>query len=133
MMHTVSHHRRVGLALVVAIIVAMSATACGGTKATFGSSSADVSKGVDYEFTIPAGTAKRIAAGEEPHIIPHSLDAKVGDVIRIINQDNVGQQVGPFYVGANEELVQQFKAPGKYEGVCAIAGKDPIILRVTAE
>lgn len=133
MKSAVSRHRRRGALLAVAIAAALSAAACGGSKATFGSSSADVSKGVDYEFVIPAGTAERIAAGEEPHIIPHSLDAKVGEVIRIINQDNVGQQVGPFYVGANEELVQKFKAPGKYEGVCAIAGKDPIILRVTAE
>jgi hypothetical protein len=85
----------------------------------------------DYEYVIPAGTAAAIERGEKPTLIPRRLDAKVGEVIRIRNQDTIGQQIGPFYVGAGETLTQRFASPGEFTGECAVHPSGRFTLHVS--
>jgi len=85
----------------------------------------------DYEYVIPAGTGERIDAGEEVEILPARLDTKVGEVIRIINEDDRGQLVGPFFVGAHETVTQRFASPGSFIGACYVHPSGQLILEVT--
>ncbi|MEE8330328.1 MAG: hypothetical protein V3R84_00995 [Acidimicrobiia bacterium] len=93
----------------------------------------DTSQGpADYEYFIPAGTADRLAAGEEIEILPAELDVHVGELIRIVNEDDRGHFVGIFYVGAGETVTQRFSAPGDFTGLCTIHPSGEIALRVDA-
>ena len=84
----------------------------------------------DYEYVIPPGTGDRFDAGEVVEILPASLEVQVGEVLRIINQDDREHLVGPFYVGAGETLTQQFANAGDFTGVCTVHPSGQFILRV---
>ncbi len=84
-----------------------------------------------YEYTIPDGAGAAIAAGaKRQDILPGSLTATVGESIRIVNNDRQGHSVGPWYVGPNETLVQQFNSPGLFEGECTVHDSGRFILQV---
>ncbi len=84
-----------------------------------------------YEYTIPDGAGAAIAAGEKrANVLPGSITAKVGESIRIENNDRQGHSVGPWYVGPNETLVQQFTAPGTFEGECTVHDSGRFVLVV---
>lgn len=85
----------------------------------------------DYLFVIPEGTAGRITAGESVEIVPAELVVRVGEVIRIVNEDDAGHFVGIFYVGAGETVTQRFASPGDFSGICTIHPSGQILLRVT--
>ena len=74
----------------------------------------------DYDYLIPAGTADRISNGESVEILPAELLVKVGDVIRIVNEDDEGHFVGIFYVGAGETVTQRFTSSGEFIGACTV-------------
>ena len=74
----------------------------------------------DYDFLIPAGTAARIAGGEPIEILPARLDVRVGEVIRVVNEDTEGHFVGIFFVGAGETVTQRFASPGEFVGNCSV-------------
>ncbi len=86
---------------------------------------------VDYEYIIPLGAGQRIDAGEPLEILPGRLDARVGEVIQIVNNDDRGHLVGPFYVGAHEALRQQFSSPGELIGECTVHPSGLLIVSVT--
>jgi hypothetical protein len=73
----------------------------------------------DHNFTIPLGTADKIAAGDDVDVMPTSLDAKVGETIRIVNDDVESHTVGTFYVLAGTTLTYRFTAAGVFEGACS--------------
>ncbi len=73
-----------------------------------------------YEYVVPAGAGDAYDRGEPLDILPTSLQAKVGEVIRIRNEDDRGHIVGPFYVGPGETLVQRFASPGRFVGSCTV-------------
>lgn len=50
------------------------------------------------ELIIPPGTAQRVARGEVPPTIPKDLSFVVGDVLVVINDDNVDHQLGPLWI-----------------------------------
>lgn len=50
------------------------------------------------ELVIPAGTAELVAAGMVPPEIPEELVFVLGDVLRVVNQDEVDHQLGPTWV-----------------------------------
>lgn len=52
------------------------------------------------ELIIPAGTAERVAKGEKPPEIPTEMSFVLGDVLVVINQDNVPHQLGALWVPA---------------------------------
>lgn len=73
------------------------------------------------EIVVPAGTQDRLEAGEEVVIMPTRLEFRVGDAIRIRNDDDVRQSVGPYLVDAGEEMLLQYGTPGVYEGYCPLS------------
>lgn len=85
----------------------------------------------DYEYFIPQGTGERIGAGDNVEILPAQLDVQVGEVIRIVNEDEEGHFVGIFYVGAGETVTQRFNSPGEFVGQCTVHPSGQITLRVS--
>jgi hypothetical protein len=71
-------------------------------------------------YVIPPGTSAEVQAGERVDLLPARLDVRVGDVIQIVNRDDRGQVIGPFYVAARSTMTQRFTAPGSFVGRCTV-------------
>ena len=132
--------RRVGAAVVLAVALA----AVGITWwATSGDEQAAQSESVpapgelddaaeaDLRFVVPAGTHDRIAAGEQVEIVPRVLQAEVGDVIEVVNEDDRVAQVGVFVVGPGQTVRQRFTSEGTLEGVCDVHPDGRFTIEVT--
>ena len=85
-----------------------------------------------YEYVIPAGAGEALDAGTPLEILPAELEVSVGETIRIVNEDDRGHSVGPFFVGANETVTQRFSSPGEFVGVCTVHPSGELVLVVTA-
>lgn len=86
----------------------------------------------DFDYLIPLGTGARLDAGERVEIIPADLEARVGQVLRIINEDDRGHVIGAFYVASGETLRQRFASPGTLEGECSVHPSGSFSLTVRA-
>ena len=84
----------------------------------------------DYDYLIPIGTGERYDAGEFIEILPAELEVAVGEVLRIVNQDERDHLVGPFFVGTGETLTQRFSTAGEFEGLCTVHPSGQFILTV---
>jgi len=84
-----------------------------------------------YRFTIPVGTAQRLAAGANVSLFPERLVIDRGDVIDLINQDDRDDEVGPFFVAAHSELREAVDQAGTYVGTCTLhrSGRVVIVVR----
>jgi len=82
----------------------------------------------DVVLTIPAGTAEKVARGEQPPSIPQDMVFVVGDTLIVMNQDNVDHKLGQLWIPAsssarlalNEEQNMAFECsfqPGNYFGL----------------
>lgn len=76
--------------------------------------------GVTHRYVIPAGTAARLAAGEQVTIMPTRLVVHVGDTLVLRNNDSVTQQMGPLSVEAGSVLKMKFARRGTIEGTCTM-------------
>ncbi len=85
----------------------------------------------DFNYVIPLGAGERIDAGEALDILPARLEAKVGQVIRISNEDDRGHLVGPFFVGAHEELSQRFTSVGELSGTCSVHPSGQFVVAIS--
>lgn len=83
-----------------------------------------------YEFVIPVGAGEALDAGEPLEILPAELEVVVGETIRIVNDDERGHLVGPFFVGAGETLTQEFSSPGEFVGDCTVHPSGQLVLTV---
>jgi plastocyanin len=92
----------------------------------------DAATAADHSFTIPAGAGEAYDQGEPLEILPGELSVVVGDVIEIINQDDRGHLVGPFFVGAGETLRQRFASPGEFVGICTVHPSGELVLVVSS-
>jgi hypothetical protein len=63
--------------------------------------------------------------------MPQHLDVKVGDSIRIKNQDGRDYMIGPFFVTAGQELAMRFTQPGELSGVCQMNPEGEFLINVT--
>jgi hypothetical protein len=124
---------RVGAA-VVAIAVALGAlvAACGGESSARRPSTAVVSDDTEptHDFLVPRGTNELIEHGADIQIVPNPLVLRVGDVIRIRNQDTVGYTVGPFFVGAGQTMTQIATQPGTYKGMCLLHSGEELVVTI---
>lgn len=111
--------------------LAFGAIACGGDPSGPGVERADAASDADYAYVIPDGTGARLDAGEELDLLPARLDARVGEVIRIENDDERSHNVGPFFVAAHQVLTQRFSTPGTYVGACQVHPSGQFELVVT--
>ena len=84
----------------------------------------------DWSYSIPPGTGARLDQGKRVEILPARIDARVGQVIRIVNHDSRGYLLGPFYLGPHEALIQRFTSPGTFKGACAVHPSGTIVLDV---
>ncbi|MEM9514945.1 MAG: hypothetical protein AAGA42_08805 [Actinomycetota bacterium] len=91
----------------------------------------DGDEAATYEYEIPPGAGEALDAGEPLEILPGELNVEVGETIRIVNDDDRGHNVGPFFVGAGETLTQQFASPGEFVGVCTVHPSGELVLVVT--
>ena len=109
------------------------AASCGGDGSEAQVEVADVDAGqaADYSFTIARGTGEAMDRGDEVEILPAELGVKVGEVLEIVNHDDRGHLVGPFFVGAGETLRQQFASPGTFQGICTVHPSGEFTLTVT--
>jgi plastocyanin len=114
--------------LVVALIVSSCGSDGGADPAT---QVMNDSESATYEYVIPAGAGEALDAGTPLEILPAKLEVRVGESIRIVNEDNRGHSVGPFFVGANETLSQRFTSPGEFAGICTVhpSGEFALIVR----
>lgn len=87
----------------------------------------------EYVIVIPEGTGARIAAGEDPGVIPEEIRLVLGqkDVLVIKNHDTVGHQISDFWVGAGETLRQEFHSPAIYQGSCTIHKNEQVHIIVS--
>ena len=118
---------------IAAVVAGLLLVACG--SASSSEPAAEAIEDVDaatYEFVIPAGAGEALDAGTPLEILPGELDVRVGETIRIVNEDDRGHTVGPFFVGANETLTQRFSSPGEFVGVCTVHPSGQIVLVVEA-
>jgi plastocyanin len=119
---------------IVAVGVALALVACGGSDDA-AEPATEAIEAVDtatYEFVIPVGAGEALDAGTPLEILPAELEVRVGETIRIVNEDDRGHSVGPFFVGANETLTQRFSSPGEFVGVCTVHPSGQIVLTVLA-
>ena len=86
----------------------------------------------DYEYTIPLGAGLALDAGTPLEILPGDFDARVGETIQIVNEDDRGHLVGPWFVGAGETMRQTFKTPGEFIGECTVHPSGQIVVTVSA-
>ena len=84
----------------------------------------------DYSYTIPAGSGEAIDRGEPLEILPGSLEVRVGELFELINEDDRGHLVGPFFVGAGETMRQRFSAAGSFIGICTVHPSGEFVLTV---
>lgn len=128
---TARRRRMVGAA-VLAMALPLAAAACGGGgDEGFKLQGADDVANADYHYVIPAGAGQAAIEGDPIEVLPAEMDVHVGDVIEIVNDDDRGHLVGPFFVGAGETMRQEFASPGVFEGVCSVHPSGQIVIKVT--
>ncbi len=89
----------------------------------------DASTPADFEFTIPAGSSR---AGSSTPVLPSPLVLRVGQVIRIVNLDDIGYDLGTFYVGPRETITQRAAKVGSYTSACSLHPSGTITLTIVA-
>jgi hypothetical protein len=103
------------LVVVAMALVCVAATSCGSDDA------AKVAPKV-VELVVPAGTQARLDKGETVEVMPAKLEFRVGDTLRIRNDDVADQYMGPYLVLAGQQFELRFGAPGRYAGLCSLSG-----------
>jgi len=68
---------------------------------------------------IPAGTAARVAAGENPPSIPTDMTFIVGDTLQVINLDAANHQLGPLFIPSGTTATLAFNALGNFDYACS--------------
>lgn len=71
------------------------------------------------QLAIPAGTAKLVSEGSAPPEIPNDLNLVVGDVLVVVNQDDVDHQLGPLWIPAGASASMDLSAEESYRLDCS--------------
>jgi len=121
---------------VIAVVVGIVATRDdGGANDAQGSPAAGLEvvdeKGpVTHSFVVPAGTAMRIEQGLHVNVVPDRLEVRVGDTIRIRNEDNVAAEVGIFNVAPGVTVTMRFTEAGRLAGYCSVDPSGQFVIEV---
>jgi len=70
------------------------------------------------ELVIPAGTAERVAAGEEPPSIPKEMVFVIGDRLLVRNEDSVPHELGALYIPPGSSASLTMDDANKYTLGC---------------
>jgi hypothetical protein len=116
----------------LAITLALLLTACGGTLRDELVETSPLGSGeaATYEYVIPYGTNVRLEAGQPVDIMPTELEARVGESIRVTNDDDADFMVGPFFVRARSTVGMRFTEPGRLVGTCDMSTSGEIVIDV---
>src|ERR1700690_4341726 len=68
---------------------------------------------------IPAGTAQRVAQGQQPPSIPQNMTFVVGDTLVVKNEDSVQHQLGPLWIPAGSSASMKLTTDQKYAFQCS--------------
>ncbi|MEQ8716493.1 MAG: hypothetical protein RIE08_02685 [Acidimicrobiales bacterium] len=118
-------------AFATVMVAAVALVGCsGGGADTFGVESA-AEDAATLSYVIPEGAGEAFDRGEPLEILPAELDMSVGDVIEIVNEDDRGHLIGPFFVGAGEVLRQRFRSAGEFIGICTVHPSGEIVVTVS--
>jgi len=117
----------VGVLMLVLALLVLVGCAGGGASVPRGQAVAAETR-ADVTYTIPAGASKQGGSGP---VLPSPLVLRVGQVIRIVNQDDIGYDLGTFYVGPRETLTQRAVTPGSYTSACTLHPSGEITLTIT--
>jgi hypothetical protein len=71
------------------------------------------------ELVIPAGTANRVAAGDPVPTIPDEMDFLLGDILLVVNKDEVDHQLGPIWVPPSSSAQLALDEAEKYSYSCS--------------
>ncbi len=91
----------------------------------------DDAAAVVHEFVVPTGTEALLDAGGTVEVVPQVLEVRVGDSIRIRNDDVSTAQVGIFNVRAGETVTMEFTSPGELVGECDVHPSGEFRIRVS--
>ena len=91
----------------------------------------DDEESYDYDFRIPFGTGVSLDKGEEIEIVPQVLDVKIGERIRVVNDDVRGAAVGIFWVPAGRTVAMEFTTTGTLTGECDVHPSGEFTINVT--
>jgi hypothetical protein len=80
---------------------------------------------------IPAGTAQRVASGEQPPSIPQNMIFVVGDTLVVQNEDSVQHQLGPLFIPPGSSASLPLNTAQKYAFQCSFATTKILGLDVT--
>ena len=122
--------RRILLA-VTAVLIAMGGCASGDGDEKVATAPLAIGAEATYEYTVPAGTGLRIDNGEVISLMPSRLEVKVGESIRIINEDDRDYMIGVFFVKAKQSLAMQFTNPGTLSGSCDMSADGEFVIIVS--
>ena len=117
---------------VAAASILLAVAGCSGGTDSFEQIDAAAEAVADYDYTIPVGAGLALDAGTPLEILPGSFDARVGQTIQIVNEDDRGHLVGPWFVGAGETMRQTFKTTGEFVGDCTVHPSGQIVVTVSA-
>jgi len=73
----------------------------------------------EFNYLIPAGTADKIAAGEEVKIIPNGKKFVIGDRLTIENRDNKDHNFGDLFIPAGSSASMVFSLSNNYAYSCS--------------
>lgn len=121
---------RRALAAGVASVVLLVACGSDDDAAGPGIAAVDDVDSATYEFVIPVGAGDALDEGVPLEILPGELEVTVGETIRIVNEDDRGHLVGPWFVGAGETVTQEFASAGEFEGECTVHPSGQLVLMV---
>lgn len=124
---------RWGIAICAALIAlcALSVVAYKGNKGGPGSILTGNDGTATHTYVIKPGTFDAMATGQSIQVLPDDLQFKVGETIRIRNEDSKSGIVGPFFVDAHSTMTQKFTSAGTYQGMCNVHPSGRITIRVT--
>ena len=87
-------------------------------------------EGQEFVFVIPAGTAARLAAGEQVEVLPADLNFALQDRLIFLNEDSEVHRVGPFTVAPGERLTQRFSSVATISGFCSLHPSNQIEIKI---
>jgi hypothetical protein len=85
------------------------------------------------EIVIPADAQARLDAGERVAILETEIRVKVGETVRIRNDDVVDHVIGPYYLQSGAALQQTYRTPQTIQYVCFVNPTEAISLVVEPE
>lgn len=87
---------------------------------------------VTHQYVIPPGTAEKLSNFEEvPGLPPLELNIKVGDTLKIVNNDSVLHEYSFIVVKPGETGEYKFKTKGRFRGACTVGLHAEVVINVT--